>query len=211
MRKPWQHWRDDDDELSLRVLSQIVVAGNAAPGDTLRASQAARERLAFARLKKLSPHRRRQQIHSVLSAIGTRYVGKRSKNPKIDAAMHNFEVLVRAGGPGRFFQKVASMKQTKDKINFLSKTSGLKYFKKKGSRDILIGLGLASDCIALDQRITKILECVHAKIQGSLNSQYEQIEKELIKRVAEPNLSGGELDQILFRNYGDIMVRLLCP
>ena len=71
---------------------------------------------------------------------------------------------------------------------------------------------LASDCLALDQRLKKILEeGLGAKIDGSINSQYEQIERELIDHVAEPGLSGGQLDRILFQNYGDIMVRLLCP
>lgn len=41
---------------------------------------------------------------------------------------------------------------------------------------------------------------------------YEEIEQELIDKVAKPTgLSGGELDRALFQNYGDILVRLLCP
>jgi hypothetical protein len=97
------------DELCLRILSQIVVAGNPAPEDTLRASEAVNEKLAFRPLKKLPPKRRRKVIHAVLRAIGTRYVGCSAKNRKIDAALHNFDELVRAGGPKQFFQNVASM------------------------------------------------------------------------------------------------------
>jgi hypothetical protein len=34
----------------------------------------------------------------------------------------------------------------------------------------------------------------------------------LLDKVAKPSgLTGGQLDRILFQNYGDIMVRLLCP
>jgi hypothetical protein len=129
-----------EDELWLRVLSQVVVAGNAAPGDTLRASTAVRENLAFRRLKKLSPQRRRKVIHAVLRAIRTRYVGDSVSNPKIDAAMHNFDKLVEARGPKQFFKKVASMKTEKERIKYLSHT--LAFYKKKGCRDALIDLRL---------------------------------------------------------------------
>jgi hypothetical protein len=38
----------------------------------------------------------RSSVFFVLQAIGTRYVGKSAKNPKVDAALHNFDALVRA-------------------------------------------------------------------------------------------------------------------
>ena len=208
--KMGKSWRQrTPDELWLRVLSQIVVAGNAAPGDTLQHSPAVKERLAYSRLKKLPPRLRRQVIHSVLHAIGTRYVGKSSRNQKVDAALHNFNALVRAGGPGKFFRKVAAKKTSQDKIAFLS--NEFKYYKKKGCRDLLIEMKLASDCMALDLRLKRILEGVGVLFPKSLNARYEQIERELIEHVAKPTLSGGELDRILFQNYSDIMVRLLCP
>jgi hypothetical protein len=199
-----------DDQLWLRVLSQVVVAGNAAPGYTLQESTAVREKLGFSRLKKLTPRRRRKVIHSVLQAIGTRYVGKSAKNRKVDAALHNFNALADAGSPKRFFKNVAQEKSKEERIALLSRT--LSYYKKKGCRDILIELCLATDCMALDQRIRRILESVGAKVPKSIDGHFEEIENALIQRVAEPSgLSGGELDRILFQNYGDIMVRLLCP
>jgi hypothetical protein len=208
MGKSWRQRKPT--ELWLRVLSQVVVAGNAAPGYTLQQSRAVKERLAFSRLKKLPARRRRELIHRVLYVIGTRYVGKKSRNLKVDAATQNFESLVNAGGPRQFFQKIAAEKGISAKVRYLSRN--LKYYKKKGCRDILIELRLASDCMALDQRIRKILEGVGVKIHGSLDRQYEQIERELIVRVAKPNhLTGGELDRVLFQNASDIMVRLLCP
>jgi hypothetical protein len=146
----------------------------------------------------------------VLQAIGTRYVGKSSKNRKIDAALHNFNALANAGGPKRFFKKVAGGKSTEDRIAFLS--NALAYYKKKGCRDTLIELRLATDCMALDQRLKRILECVGARVPRSIESHFEEIESELIERVASPSgLSGGKLDRILFQNYGDIIVRLRCP
>jgi hypothetical protein len=147
-------------------------------------------------------------IHSVLQAIGTRYVGKSAKNPKVDAALHNFDALVKAGGPKLFFQNIAS-KPIEEKIEFLSKTFA--FYKRKGCRDTLIELRLATNCLALDQRLRNIMNCVGAKVPKSIDRHYDQIEKELITNVAKPcGLSGGELDRILFQNYGDIMVRLRC-
>ena len=83
----------------------------------------------------------------------------------------------------------------------------LTFYKKKGCRDTLIELRLAADCLALNQRLRNILEGVGARVPQSIDKHYEEIEKELINRVA--SLSGGKLDRILFQNYGDIMVRLL--
>lgn len=207
--KPWA--RRTETDLWLRVLSQIVVAGNAAPGETLRESSSVHRQLAYSRLKRLAPRRRRDIICRVFRAIGTRYVSEcsRKRNPKVDAAVQNFAVLVAWGGPHRFFRKVASIKKCEDKVRFLSEQ--FQFFKKKGCRDILIDLRLSEECLALDQRITGILKLVGVAFDGSLNSQYEKIERELLDRIARPmRLSGGQLDRILFRNYADIKVRLLC-
>jgi hypothetical protein len=208
MGKSWR--RRSPDELWLRVLAQIAAAGNAAPGFTLQSSLAVRERLGYLRLKKLPGRLRRQRIHGVLRAIGTRYVGGKSQNPKVDAALHNFEAVDKAGGPKQFLKKIAAEKGTAARIKYIA--THLKYYRKKGCRDILIELRLASDCIALDQRIKNILRGVGVKIRGPIDRQYEQIEQQLLDKVAKPSgLTGGQLDRILFQNYGDIMVRLLCP
>jgi thermostable 8-oxoguanine DNA glycosylase len=65
----------------------------------------------------------------------------------------------------------------------------------------------------LDTRILGLLKRVGIEIKrGSLDRRYEEIEEELIEKVAEPSgLSGGQLDRILFQNAGDITVQLLCP
>lgn len=207
----WKH--RDKDWLWLRVLSQIVVAGNAAPGETLLNSPAVKERLAFARLRRLRPRQRRHLLHCVLQAIGTRYVGKKTPNRKVDAAVHNFSALDKAGGPRQFFKQVAALPTEKERIQFLNNRKTLQYYGKKGARDTLIELGLAKRCLALDARILGLLKKVGVEVKrGSLGRNYEKIEDELIEKVAEPSgLSGGQLDRILFRNYGDVMVRLLCP
>lgn len=210
MGKSWR--RCNQDDLWLKVLSQIVVAGNAVPAYALLRSKAARRVLSFSRLAKQNARQRRNLIHAVLYAIGTRYVGKSPNCPKVDAALHNFGVLRRAGGPKRFFKNLDSIKATKAKIRCLSKDpEKLAYYGKKGCRDTLIELRLATDCMALDQRVRRIIDSLGATLPKSLNRHYDEIERELIDRVAKPcRRSGGELDRILFQNYGDIMVRLVC-
>jgi len=213
MGKSWR--KCTADELWLRVVSQIVVAGNAAPGYVLLRSEAAKRMLSYSRLKKLSLRSRRKTVHTVLQAIGTRYIGESSRNRKVDATLYNFDALKRAGGPKRFFKRVAEIEPTSGKsatsakIGFLCEN--FNFYKKKSCRDTLIELRLATDCLALDQRLRNIMECLGAKVPKSIDRHYDEIEKELISNVAKPcGLSGGELDRILFQNYGDIMVRLKC-
>src|SRR5438552_14311739 len=134
----WKH--RDKDWLWLRVLCQIVVAGNAAPGETLMNSPAVKERLAFSRLRELTPRQRRHLLHRVLQAIGTRYVGEKTPNRKVNAAVHNFDVLDRAGGPRQFFEQV--LPKEEDRIRLLSNRETFQFYGKNGARDILIELGL---------------------------------------------------------------------
>jgi hypothetical protein len=171
-----------------------------------------KDKLAFARMKRLKPRQRRHLLHCVLQAIGTRYVGKKTPNRKVDAAVHNFSVLDKAGGPRQFFEQVAALPKEEDRIRFLSNRETFQFYGKKGARDTLIELGLATRCLALDARILGLLKKVGARVPRSIDKHYEEIETELIDRVAKPcGLSGGKLDRILFQNYGDIMVRLLRP
>lgn len=69
--------------------------------------------------------------------------------------------------------------------------------------DTLVELRLATDGMGLDQRLKNIMDCRGAKFPKSIDKQYDEIETEMIDPVAKPcNLSGGELDRILFQNYG---------
>ncbi len=140
-------------------------------------------------------------------------MGKKTPNRKVDAAVHNFNALAWAGGPNKFFGRVAALPTEEERIRFLTNPDMLQYYGKKGARDTLIEFGLAKRCLALDGRILGILEKVGVEIKrGSLDRNYEKIEDEILQKVAKPSgLSGGQLDRIFFQNYGDIMVRLLCP
>lgn len=58
-----------------------------------------------------------------------------------------------------------------------------------------------------------MLKRVGAELKkGSFDGNYEKIEEELIEKVAEPSdISGGQLDGVLSKKAGDLLVRLLCP
>jgi hypothetical protein len=208
-RLSWKHKSNTNSGLWLRVLSQIVVVENAAPAQVLNHSKVVGKILGFSKLKTVSDAERRKRIHQVLLAIGTRYVGESSDCPKVKAALHNFDALDHSKrGPKGFFADVASRETTLARTAFLSKK--LKYYKKKGCRDTLIDLRIDEDCMALDQRIKKILLAVGAKVPKSIDRDYENIERQLIRKVANPlGLTGGQLDRILFQNSREILVRLL--
>jgi hypothetical protein len=80
----------------------------------------------------------------------------------------------------------------------------LKYYGNKGARDTAIDLRLAENCIALDARIYGVMKKVGVGI--SPDDIFQQIEKELIQKVAKPlGMSGAQLDRILFQNYDRIL------
>src|SRR5215469_862763 len=54
-------------------------------------------------------------VFFLLRAIGTRYVGKKSRNHKVDAALYNFKALAKAGGPQQFFRDGSRTKGNRGK------------------------------------------------------------------------------------------------
>jgi hypothetical protein len=187
------------------VLSQIVVVGSAAPGERLQREPNMAMKVAIRRLKKCHSDAALQKyLHEFLAMLGTRYVSKKKgweKDKKARAAVCNFRALMKAGGPRKFFKRVAAFPTEQERIQFLSNRETFQYYGKKGARDTLIELGLAKECLALDARILGLLEKVGVEIKrGSLDRDYERIEGELIAKVAKPlGISGARLDRVLFQ------------
>jgi hypothetical protein len=193
------------------VLSQIVVVGSAAPAERLQREPNVAKQVSIRRLKKCHGDAALQKhLHKVLVEIGTRYVSKKKgwkKDRKARAAVCNFRALMNAGGPRKFFKRLAVLPTEKERIHFLSNRETFQYYGKKGARDTLIELGLAKKCLALDARILGLLEKVGVKIKrGSLDRDYERIEEELIEKIAKPlNISGARLDRVLFQYNNQIV------
>jgi hypothetical protein len=200
-----------EDDLWRTVLSQIVVVGSAAPAEQLQRDPNMTRQVAIRRLKKCHGDAALQKyLHECLVKIGTRYVSKKKgweKDRKARAAVHNFRALMKAGGPRKFFKRVAALPRERERIQFLSNRETFQYYGKKGARDTLIELGLAKECLALDARIVGLLEKVGVKIKkGSLDRDYERIEGELIEKVAKPlSISGARLDRVLFQYNNQIV------
>ena len=202
--KPWNN--RSEDELWRKVLSQIVVVGRAEPGYELEHNPKVGKRVAIKKLMRFRNDTELQKyLHEFLLSIETRFVSKKQgwrNDKKARAGGHNFKVLTEAGGPKKFFEKVANLPTESQRIQFLE--DSFEYYAEKGARDTLIELGLAENCMALDVRIYGVLEKVGVRV--SPDDIYSQIEKELIEKVARPlGISGGRLDRILFQNYSEII------
>jgi len=200
--KPWTG--RTQDELWRRVLSQIVVVGRAEPGYRLQHDRKIARQLTIRKLRAFKTEAElRKHLHQIFVSIGVRYAGESWRtDKKALAGTRNFHVLQEAGGPRRFFHAIASLKTEKERIAALQ--GSLSFYGDKGSRDTLIELRLASDCMALDVRIFQILKRVGLRV--SPTDIYEQLEKELVSKVAKPlGLSGAQLDRILFGQYSKIL------
>ena len=206
LRRPWN--KLTDDELWKKVLCQVVVIGRAEPGDRIRQDSKIAHEISVKKLSRFKSDAELQRyLHELFVKLQVRYVGSNwKKDWKAKASVRNFRILMAAGGPKQFFQKrIASCRTEEKKIGALRGT--LKGYGNKSARDTLIELRLAENCMALDARIFGVLKKVRVRV--SPDDIYEQIEKELREKVAEPlNIKAALLDRILFRKYADILKRL---
>ena len=161
-------------------------------------------------IKKLGKFRNNTEmqkyLHKLFVTLGVRYVGRNWRvDKKAAAGVTNFRKLMKEGGPKQFFQKIAKLETESERIESLQES--LKFYGDKGSRDTLIELRLAENCMALDARIYGVLEGVGVKV--SPDDIFRYVENELIRKVAKPlGVSGGQLDRILFKNYDTILKTL---
>jgi hypothetical protein len=200
-RKQWNEWSNDD--LWRKVLVQIVVVGGARAA-TLEKSVVTNQRISWERLRRLGNADLEKELHVVMRAVGTRYVGnwntRKRTNNKVKCAARNLRILEAFGGPSKFFSKVAKLRTEEARIGFLREH--LKYYGEKSARDTLIELCLAHNCLALDSRIIQLLKDVGLSLKLGNAKQYRVIETELIEKVARPcQIDGARLDRILFQNY----------
>jgi len=192
-----------DNDLWIKVLGQIAVVGRAEPGERLQHDPKIKRSVSIERLKRFhSDVRLQQYLHGVFVRLGVRYVGRHWRNDrKAAAGVANFRQLAK-DGPKKFFEQIAKCKTEAEKIEALQRR--LKFYGNKSARDTLIDLRLAENCMALDTRIFGVLKKVGVRV--SPDDIYEQVERELIKKVATPlGISGALLDRILFQKYTKIL------
>ena len=152
-------WRSfSNDRVWMHVLRQVVVVGNAAPGQKLW-SPTVRKGIKWSKLRGLSEREAKRAIWGALNEVGARYRGRTFKTcRKTNALSKNLEFLRKyPDGPKGFLRTIATLEgSSSDKVVFVARH--LSYIKNKGARDLLTtGFGLTNHHIALDARVLAVL------------------------------------------------------
>lgn len=200
-------WRAlDDAGIWKAVVSQVSVVGGAPQAERMVAKLPAEW---YDRLLAMDAQSRSREIHALLRASGIRYA---AANPaacrKTRALVENFAFLQMHGGPHAYIKSVAEL-SSQMQVATISKD--LAFIKHKGSRDLLMGLGILKDGIALDVRLLNILKAFGAEFPKGVEADvrlYAQLEQEILTKVCRPEeVNGVMLDRIMFQRYEDILPR----
>ncbi|MCW3674603.1 hypothetical protein [Burkholderia cenocepacia] len=200
-----------EHQIWLRVVSQVVVVGRAAPAERLK-DEEIQQALDFAALSSMSPVRATKRIGEVLAQIGTRMVSKKQPeaSPKVKALAENLAFLgTYPDGPKGFIRDVAKQQTSQERWRYVEKH--LAYIGNKGARDFLTtGFGLVTDRIALDVRVMGVVSRIVPGFPAKVPSaDYETIERYLIESICLPlDIEPARLDQLLFRFQRQIIAQL---
>lgn len=198
-------WKSrSDDDIWIRVVSQVAVIGNAKPAEKLKQHQY-RDPIQWDLVAALSDEDAAVAIWTVLREIGSRYAGKSLNKcgPTKSLVFNRNALRDYPGGPKGFLKTIATMKgDSIDKISFV--TIRLQRIKNKGARDFLTsGFGLVRDHIALDTRVMNCLQHIGIQLPADAAtnpSTYQEVEADLGSMLCKPlGISLAELDQLLFK------------
>lgn len=200
--------RLSDAELWGRVLVQISVVGGAESGGRLRNELDPVLADWYEALRAKKQGERIKSIHKMLRNSGVRYVTASIDNcKKSKAASYNFELLQAYGGPKKYFEDLAKVPEEFWRVGIVS--DEMQYIRSKGARDLLIGLGMVENAIALDSRLQKVLSRVGIELPDDLamnRSKYKLLESELLQKICKPcGVTGAHFDRILFNNGDDVV------
>ena len=200
-----------EHQIWLRVVSQVVVVGRAAPAERLKEEEM-QQALDFAALSSMPAARAAKRIGEALARIGTRMVSKEhpEESPKVKALEKNLDFLRRyPDGPKGFIRDVAKQQTSEERWRYVEKH--LAYIRNKGARDFLTsGFGLVTDRIALDVRVMGVVSRIVPGFPAKVPSaDYEKIERYLIENICVPlDIEPARLDQLLFRFQRQIITQL---
>ncbi|MBO9329612.1 hypothetical protein GHR37_10745 [Achromobacter xylosoxidans] len=200
-----------EHQIWLRVVSQVVVVGRAAPAERLK-DEETQQALDYAALSSMPLARATKRIGKALARIGTRMVAKEQPeaSPKVIALAKNLAFLrTYPDGPKGFIRDVALQPTSQERWRYVEKH--LAYVKNKGARDFLTtGFGLVTDRIALDVRVMGVLRRIVPSFPAKvLPADYEKIERYLIENICLPlAIEPARLDQLLFRFQREIIAQL---
>ena len=203
------YWKGlTDAELWAAVLGQISVVGGANSGERLKSELAVDLTEWYQTLRRSTPAARLKLIHSRLRGAGVRYVTDSPENCKKSiAAAYNFDLLETYGGPMRYFTDIAGVPEEAWRVGIIA--DEMQYIRSKGARDLLIGLGLAENAIALDSRLQAVLTKSGISLPTDLATnrvKYKSLERELLSKVCKPcSISGAHFDRILFNKWQEVI------
>jgi hypothetical protein len=203
--------RCSEDALWNHFVYQVATVGGSSAVDRLKASRALQQALRFRALRESNSTARRSTIYKSLRAAAVRYSGKSiEKCRKTRAIDRNFEYLNSLGGPGAYLNLVSVLSTEPERIDHVAEH--FRYIKLKGARDLLAELGLATDIIAFDTRLLKILKALNVDVPDDVRTNrrlYKKFQDELITKVCGPAcIAGVMLDRILYQNYRAIIAKI---
>lgn len=208
------NWKSmSDNDIWLRIITQVIVAGKAEPANKFNNDIELKESVSYKRLLQINDEEEiKEIINYVLRAVGARYASSDIKKcKKTNSLLHNFKVLNSYScGPKELFIKLDCYKGSlgdKQKINYLM--THLKFMQSKNARDFLLETGVIRNAIAFDNDIRNIFTYLEIELPEKFESKpkmYDEIEKEVLAKICKPlDLDGVEFDRMLFQNYSKIV------
>ena len=196
------------DEIWKTVLYQIVVVGNSAPQQKMEETKSAQRNLKYEYLLSIPETERVGYINKIFREYGVRYTARNPlKCKKSKAVANNLIFLSQNGGPKYFIKEISKLNDDYEKIKEVTKS--FSYIKLKGTRDLLIELGVVKDAIAFDSRLQNIFTALSINTPSSFTSKekvYHYVEKSLIDKICTPlKITGSSFDRILFQHYDEIL------
>jgi hypothetical protein len=190
--EPANRWQDlGDDGIWRLTVGQVAVIGRSKPWDTIKASWRG-SGLEYADASLVVAAGRVADIAALLqhhfAKAGVRYAGKgRAPSRKAEACARNLVRLRALGGPTRFAEILAAIADENERAELTRAL--LAEVGPKGARDLLMGLGLHRNSIALDARVMSALRAAGvttAKKAPADRKAYQLLERQLIDEVATP-------------------------
>jgi hypothetical protein len=209
----WQDWNDVD--VWWHLIAQVITVGKSLPAQKFEENTRLEGEVAYEKLIKMPEADQARTINRVLREVGTRYASSSiSKCRKTAALVHNLKAIQNKGGPKKFIKILSELKgpdADKKRIECLLKD--FQFLKSKSARDFLMELGLLTNAVAFDVRVKNVLNKIGiATPKGFENSakSYDEAESDVLTGICQPlEISGIELDRMLYQNYEEIMKMII--
>lgn len=213
--EPADRWRSlGEDGIWCSVVGQVAVIGRSNPWDVMKASWKG-SGLEYDEVSRAVGAGRVAEVASLLqhhfAKAGVRYAGtKADPSRKASACARNLVRLRALGGPTRFAEILASIDAENERVELTRAL--LSEVGPKGARDLLMGLGLHRNSIALDARVMGALRAARVtelKKAPSDREAYNALERMLIDEVAGPlKLEPIVVDRTLYWRNKEVIAAL---